>query len=296
MEYQLIHCGQSLKMEFQNMSNVVCIGSTTMDILVLVPQFPVIDQITLAEWKKEFCGGSSANVAVGLSRLGVYAALVSKVGKDIDGDTLLYTLGSEGVDISAITTSGKTANSIILVNKIGEKMIIADTDCVLETADEVHPEDITGDALYVGECFLPVAEKAINIAQKKGMKIFLRMKNIHISSNLYMDELIENSNFVIMNEKTYSFINADYDNIIVTRGKNGCYYPEKDITVKGIFVNAVDTTGAGDAFCAGLIHHVLNKHPLEDALQFATAAGAVATTRYGAMESMPKKGEIESIL
>jgi ribokinase len=278
------------------MSNVVCIGSTTMDTMVLVNEFPVVNQITLAKWSKEFCGGSSANVAVGLSRLGVDAALVSKVGTDKKGVSLLQILVSEGVDIRGVTTSGRTAETIILVNKTGEKMIIADTACVLEKAEEVCPQYITGDALYVGECFLPVAEKAVDIARKNKMKIFLRVKNVHISPDLHVDALIGNSHFVIMNETTYSSIDTEYHNVIVTKGKNGCYYPEKDIKIEGTPVDTVDTTGAGDAFCAGFIHHIMEGYLLDDALRFATAAGAVATTRYGAMDSMPKKREIESVL
>ncbi|MGD2249660.1 MAG: carbohydrate kinase family protein [Candidatus Methanofastidiosia archaeon] len=274
------------------MSNVVCIGSTTMDTAVLVDEFPMVNQITLMHWKKEFCGGSSANVAVGLSRLGVDAALVSKVGKNKKGVSLLHTLVSEGVDIQGVVTHGETAETIILVDKRGEKMIIADTGCVLETADEVCPQYITGDALYVGECFLPVAEKAVDMAQKNDMKIFLRVKNVHISPDFNVDALIDKSHFVIMNETTYSCIDTEYKNVIVTKGKNGCYYPEKDIKIEGIPVDTVDTTGAGDAFCAGLIHHIMEGYPLEDALHFAVAAGAVATTRYGAMGSMPKQREI----
>lgn len=277
------------------MNDVVCIGSATMDLTVLVEEFPSSDEIRLACWCKEFCGGSSANVSVGLSRLGLDTGLVSKVGKDQYGTTLLNTLISEGVDVKNVKISGETSKTIVLLNKKGEKMIVADTACVLKSEKELPVSCVqNAKAVYIGDCYLSVAEKALDIAES--IHRIVRLKNVHVSSGLNLEKIITGSEYVIMNEKTYNSMKDEYENFIVTKGVNGCYYVKDDITVKGFSVDAVDTTGAGDAFCAGFICKILERSFVEDALQFGNAAGAVATTRYGAMETMPSKKEIELLL
>ncbi|KYK31493.1 MAG: carbohydrate kinase family protein [Theionarchaea archaeon] len=282
----------------KNISNeVVSVGSAAMDSVILLPDFPSPDQISVAHWCRQFCGGSSANVAVGLSRLGVYTGLMSKVGTDQEGVELLHRLGSEGVDIRAVKISGKTARTLILLTERGEKTIIADTECVLKSEEELSEKYILeAKYVYIGDCFLPVAEKAVRIAGNFTLTSVLRVRNMHLPFDLDLKKVISQADFVIMNEKTYSHINGTYDNFIVTRGKKGCRYVKDDISIEGITVNPIDTTGAGDAFCAGFISQILNRRPIEEALYFANAAGALSTTKYGAMDSMPSQTEVESLL
>lgn len=282
----------------KNISNeVVSVGSAAIDSVVLLPDFPSPDQISVAHWCRQFCGGSSANVAVGLSRLGVYTGLVSKVGRDQKGVELLHRLGSEGVDIQEVRISGKTARTLILLTERGEKTIIADTECVLKSEEEL-PERYISEAqcVYIGDCFLPVAEKAVRIAGNFTLTSVLRVRNVHLPFDRDLKKVISRADFVIMNEKTYSYINGTYSNFIITKGKKGCHYVKDDLSIEGVTVNPIDTTGAGDAFCAGFISQILNKKSIEEALYFANAAGALSTTKYGAMDSMPVRIEIESLL
>ncbi|MBU6996921.1 MAG: carbohydrate kinase family protein [Theionarchaea archaeon] len=279
------------------MNDVVCIGPAAVDTVFLVKEFPTSDEISLALWSREFFGGSSANVAVGLSRLGLYSGLISKVGKDSYGVGLLNTLISEGVDIREVSFCGKTAQSVILVNERGEKEIVADTECALRTGQEIPAEYCTDStALYLGECFLPAAEKAIELAVENRLNIILRLKNIHLSSGLNLERIIANADFVIMNEKTHAQMKETRENFVITRGEKGCYFPGDDILVQGISVPCLDTTGAGDAFCAGFMYQILKGESVLGALRFANAAGAASTTRYGAMDSMPSLNEVESLL
>jgi ribokinase len=281
--------------EYQK-NDVLCIGSPAIDLVFLVEDFPSPDQISLAHWCKQFCGGSSANVSVGLSRLGLYSGLIGKVGRDPEGVTLLNRLISEGVDIRTVKVTGKTARTVILLTEKGEKTIITDTECVLKSENELPQEFMAeAKAVYIGDCFLPVAQKAVEVTRDTGIVRVLRLKNVHVSSGLDIGPLFD-ADFVIMNEKTFSYIGEPRENFIITRGKNGCYYVKEDITIEGIPVDPVDTTGAGDAFCAGFIYLLVKKSPVEKALQFANAAGAAATTRYGAMDSMPSRKEVESLL
>jgi sugar/nucleoside kinase (ribokinase family) len=278
-------------------NDVVCIGPTAVDTVFLVKEFPHSDEISLASWSREFCGGSSANVAVGLSRLGLYSGLISKVGRDSYGVSLLNKLISEGVDVRGISICGKTAQSVVLINEKGEKIIVADTGCALKTEEAIPPEFVTNSkTLYLGECFLPAAEKALDLAVEKGLQTVLRLKNTHLSPELNLEKIVTNADFVIMNEKTHARMKETRQNFIITRGENGCCFPAKNIVVQGISVPCLDTTGAGDAFCAGFIYQVMKGESVLEALRFANAAGAVSTTRYGAMDSMPSPNEIKSLL
>ncbi|MBU7017736.1 MAG: carbohydrate kinase family protein [Theionarchaea archaeon] len=275
-------------------NDIVCIGSAALDFVFLLDTFPVPDQISLAHWSKQFCGGSSANVAVGVSRLGLYAGLVSMVGRDSEGVLLLNKLISEGVDIRGVKIAGKTARTVVLLDKNGEKTIIADTECVLKRSDELPVSCIQGaKALYIGDCFIPVAEEAVNLAQEMGITSFLRVKNVHASFGLDLERVMNRADYVIMNEKASALIKG-HDFTIVTRGKKGCTCG--DIEIEGIPVNSQDTTGAGDAFCAGLMYQIVKGNSLEEALEFGNAAAALSTTVYGAMDSMPSRETVESLL
>jgi len=281
-------------MNMNELPDVVCIGSAALDLVFLLDDFPSPDQISLAKWCKQFCGGSSANVSVGLSRLGVYSGLISKVGKDAEGVLLLNTLVSEGVDVRAVKISGKTGRTVVLLTETGEKAIIADTQCVLKTENELPKWYLSkAKAVYIGDCFLPVAEKAIELARKFKILTFCRLRNV--SSGLHFEKIISQADFVIMNEKTHSLLGDTYENFVITKGSRGCSYVREDILIDGIKVDSIDTTGAGDAFCAGFIYQIVKGNSVKEALQFANRAGAVSTTKYGAMDSMPSRTEVESL-
>jgi len=282
-------------------NDVICIGPTAMDLVMLLDSFPHPDQISLAAWSREFCGGSSANVAVGLARLGVNTGLVSKVGRDREGVALLNRLISEGVDIRFVDIVNKTSKTIVLLNEKGEKTIVADTVGILtsQTRLPLHALDQIR-ALYVGECYLSIAEYALEYVTAHDTMSFLRLKNIHLTSGLDLTGVISGADYVLMNEKTYASFSARMsdspDNIIITRGEGGCIFPGLDIMIDGLPVTPVDTTGAGDAFCAGFIYSLLSGNSPEKALHFANTAAALSTTTYGAMDSMPTCREVESAL
>lgn len=282
-------------------NEVMCIGSSAMDLVVQVDSFPTPDQISLAAWSRELCGGSSANVAVGLARLGLYTGLVSKVGRDREGVLLLNTLISEGVDIRFVNITGNTSKVIVLLTEQGEKTIVADTHGILNS-EKMLPLHALHEiqALYVGECFLSVAEKALNFATEKGIITFLRLKNIHLKAGLNLTGVISAADYVLMNEKTYAVFVEDNpvipDNLVITQGSRGCRVPTQNLNMDARPVTSVDTTGAGDAFCAAFIYAVLTKSPLKKALHFANTAAALSTTSYGGMDSMPTLEKIQSML
>ncbi len=86
--------------------------------------------------------------------------------------------------------------------------------------------------------------------------------------------------------------------VIITLGEIGSWYidQEQEIFTNPFKINAVDTTAAGDAFCGGLATALAANKPIQYCLKFATAAGALAATKAGAVPSLPTENEILSML
>ena len=86
--------------------------------------------------------------------------------------------------------------------------------------------------------------------------------------------------------------------ICVTKGPAGCtvFSGGKAVDVPGFKVEAVDTTGAGDAFAAGFTYSTLNGKPPAEAARFANAVAALSVTKKGAMSALPTLSEVESFL
>ena len=89
----------------------------------------------------------------------------------------------------------------------------------------------------------------------------------------------------------------DIKNVVVTMGKEGavisCDHSLSPVEIPSFPVESVDATGAGDAFTGGLAVALARGDPLEDAVRYANAVGALATTRFGAQSSLPTAREVE---
>ena len=89
-------------------------------------------------------------------------------------------------------------------------------------------------------------------------------------------------------------MNKGVKNVIITLGKDGCYYKNKDLSgvIDGIETKVLDTTGAGDAFVGVLCASMVESNDLVLSLQRANKAGSIVCTRLGASEIMPMRNEL----
>ena len=132
-------------------------------------------------------------------------------------------------------------------------------------------------------------------------------------------ELISNCDYLVVNESEASFltgktlekinvdqakviaaqlINLGAKKVIITLGENGSLYTdgEQEIFTPAFKVEAIDTTAAGDAFCGGFATVLAANKPIQYCLKFASAAGALAATKAGAVPSLPTENQILSML
>jgi ribokinase len=156
--------------------SVVCLGACAVDLVIKVPHLPAPDEMVFAEAPPQALpGGSTANIATGLARLGHPCRFVGKVGDDDNGRLLSDAFLRDGVDARHLVadSGGRTAQTIIAVDAAGSRTIISlGGTALLERPEEFVPDMLCGAAmLYVGEAFPSVAAHAIKMARSLGATI-----------------------------------------------------------------------------------------------------------------------------
>nr|WP_276939705.1 carbohydrate kinase [Helcococcus sueciensis] len=278
----------------------------------------------------KMAGGAPANVAVAASKLGSEAYYVGMVGKDAFGDFLIDTVKSYGVKNEYIYQTEQANTSLAFVSLMdnGQREFSfyrnPGADMLLE---EKHVEtiNISKDDL-ISFCSVDLIEAPVKYATKR----FLEKANEigatvlfdpNLRFNLWNDldelkeivlEFVKYAQIIKISDDELEFITGHSDeekaiefiknitdaNIIITRGSKGSYAEFGDFKVERSIskVEAIDTTGAGDAFVGGILNFIdknkksINKYSLEDVkdmLDFANRVAAYSVTKNGAMASYP---------
>jgi fructokinase len=315
------------------MADVICLGELLIDFVPTVTGTSLID----APAFKKAPGGAPANVAVGLARLGVPSAFMGKVGDDPFGHFLTQTLADAGVDVGPIrfTDQARTALAFVSLRIDGEREFMfyrhpsAD---MLFTPDEVDERALrAAKALHYGSISL-ISEPsrsatlhAIRIAREAGCLIScdpnLRLalwpdaEAARAGLHLAMAE----AQVIKISDEELRFLTGSDDPaaarrqlwhdrlqlMVVTLGAAGCIYftPEHEGVVVGFSVQAVDATGAGDGFVAGLLQGLIRDRAaardpqrLREICRLACAVGALATTERGAIPALPTLERVQRFL
>lgn len=275
-------------------------------------------------------GGAPANVAVALARLGLPSQLRAVVGDDPFGERLIRRLRDEGVDVSHIRTASHEPTTIALAwsdeRGDGHFRLHRNADRLLSVED-VSRESLEGnEAIVVGSvamCAEPSKSAvltALRHAAEAGVPV---VSDLNIRpGQVPMDELrlsvvamIAASTLVKLSvddarhlwgattieESARALDRFDPPVAVITDGARGAALRTGgDLVIRNAFeVDAVEPTGAGDAFTAAFVSRMIQREwtgAEEDDLRFAMAAGALATTRPGAMDGLPTRDEIEAFL
>ncbi|CAM8933179.1 unnamed protein product [Rhodiola kirilowii] len=319
----------------ESSSLVVCFGEMLIDFV------PTTNGVSLAEAPafKKSPGGAPANVAVGIARLGGSSAFMGKVGKDEFGYMLANILKENNVDNMAMRfdPGARTALAFVTLKKDGEREFMfyrnPSADMLLEESELDLDLIRKAKVLHYGSISLITepcksAHIAAASAAKEAGVILSYDPNLRIplwpSPESAREGILsiwdkadiikiseEEISFLTNGEDPYSdevvrkFYHPDLKLLLVTEGPNGCRYYTKEFsgTVGGLKVEAVDTTGAGDAFCAGLLSQVAtdtsmfkDEDRLRDALRFANACGGLTVTGRGAIPSLPTREAVLNAL
>jgi fructokinase len=282
-------------------------------------------------------GGAPANVAAALSRLGVPAAFCGVVGGDPFGDKLLAALRQEGVDSSRLRRDDEQNTTLAFAWKDnrgdGHFRLLRMADTRLSPSDveragiEQLAAIVVGSVSLAEEPSRSAIYRAVEIARQAGVPVCF---DANIRPTLWANlaaaldaclPVLERSNLIKVSlddaAALFGSARAGEDAVrslsrfparfaVITDGSRGSWYAVRvdgrlvcSKRVPAFSIDAVDPTGAGDAFTAATVARLIRNawSGLSSAdIAYASAAGALATTRRGAMASLPRGSEVEAFL
>jgi len=321
------------------MNKIICFGSAGKDIFFPTKDGSVVETPDdLMSQKKiafelgakikidnrcEALGGCAANVAMGLSRLGIETACVSNVGNDEIGEWVMNELKKNKIktdfinkeigkksDLSAIVVDKKSADRVIFTNKNSSgKLNLACEK--FRDAKWFFIGDVHGD-------WKTQVKKIIKIAQEGEKLIAMNPREVYIRENLQevvsaighcellfvnKDEALEivsqRGNFSAKDLNNKNFLLKELKKlgtkiVVITDGVRGASASDgkKIFFVPGKKVKAVDSTGAGDAFASGFLGAYLRKKTLKDCLNWGIANSSSEVQFYGSIEGLLNEKEI----
>ena len=302
---------------------IVVVGSVNMDLVVRVERHPKPGETLLGSDYATHPGGKGANQAVAAARLGGAVRFVGRVGADPFGGRLAAALEHDGVDIAALGRSTRPSGvAFIQVDEHGQNAIVVSPGANhdLSVADLGAGE--AGASLAIAtatvlmlqlEIPLDVVLAAAAAGRRAGALVML---NLAPARRLEPSQLADVSLLLVNEHEAAIQLGADAEgktpeewavalcrfvpNVVVTLGAEGAVWARgaKSGKVRAFKVEPVDTTAAGDAFAGALAYYLARDGSwAEDAaVRFASAAGALATTRPGAQPSLPVLADVTAML
>ena len=308
------------------MSTVICLGEVLFDLLA---QQSGVSSEHVKSWTA-LPGGAPANVACALVKMGDRSRFIGCVGNDRSGAELAAKLATEGVDLTGLQhhPTAPTRQVQVLRTADGDRIFGGFGDIPTDKFADTQLNQVPS-ALFSGADFLLLGTlalaypdsaastwKAVQFAQAEGVKI---MVDINWRPTFWTDSavalpkiklLLQQADYVKFAREEAELIYGETSpqslceylpkavGIFVTDGGNICEYWLDGVSGQqpAFSVTAIDTTGAGDAFVAGLLHQLGRQKSGAEIVRYAAAAGALTTRQAGAIEAQPTDAEIIQFL
>lgn len=291
------------------MGRVAVVGSANVDHVVRVQNLPRPGETVLGSAYAQHMGGKGANQAVAAARLGADVLFVGAVGADGTGAQAVRALEAEGVDCSGVAHLAGLATGVALitVDDSAENQIAVapganvalDAQAVVAQVAAAEPSAV----LTVLEVPMAVVVAAALTAKACGARMLVNAA----PGQPLPDALLETGPLVILNAHELrevglpasALLKRGAGAVIVTRGPDGAALITADgeLSIAGQHAGpAVDSTGAGDAFCGALAALLAEKLDLPTAARMANAAAALSVGRAGARDGMATRPELEAYL
>ncbi len=308
--------------------SVLCLGEVLIDFIA-----DTQGSLTTVPSFRKCPGGAPANVAVGLARLGISCGFIGKVGNDQFGRFLRETLQSNGVNTQSLLTTSEapTAIAFVALSSTGKPdfFFYRDPCADLLLAQEELPRKwlMQANFLHIGSVSLTreparqATRRAAEIVKESGATVTFdpnlrldlwregigecRQEVIRILplTDFFLpstEELLLLTETQDLQEAIHKILEQGPRVICIKQGSDGVHVVKvsSDGTVEefqqtAFPVEVVDTTGAGDAFNAGLIAGLVEGLPLKRAVKQGSAVAALAITKKGAMTSLPSHRQVE---
>jgi len=286
--------------------SVIVVGSVNMDLVVTVPALPRPGETVAGGSFTRALGGKGANQAAAAAKLGARVWLVGLTGDDDFGREARADLEARGVDISSLGySSAPTGVASILVDGDGRNLIAVASSANHELTGVEVTERLSAlsaeSAVLLANLEIPdeAIAAAAEQASGRGWTLVLNpapARPLPQGLLARCDVLTPNEAEADALGSVEALLRLGVGAIVVTLGADGARVHRSDGTTThqpSITVDVVDTTGAGDAFNGALVWSLASGHDLEEAVRWATAAGALACRALGARASLPDREELE---
>ena len=286
------------------MKKVAVFGSFVVDLMARSPHLPVPGETVKGSMFKMGPGGKGFNQCVAAHKAGADVVMMTKIGTDTFANVMLDTMTELNMpkDNIFITKETETGIALILVdeNSSQNEIIIVPGACNTITAEEVASvENVIKECEYVLlqlEVNQDANEMIVDMANKYGCKVIMNTAPYAPMT----DEFLSKCYMVTPNEVEAEEITGVEVKDLDSAKQAAAYFREKGVTDVVITlaykVDAIDTTGAGDAFNGGLLAALSEGKELWEAVRFANGLAALSVQRLGTTPSMPTREEIDKFL
>ncbi len=301
-------------------ATIAVVGNINVDFLLQSERIPAKGENVVAQDLQLQAGGKGANQAVAAARMGGQVIIIGRVGRDPFGTLLRNNLEREGIDVSHVSVDPDhpTGTAFVMVLPDGDNAIVSALGANLQLTPEVAEEAFADieqiDAILV-QLGVPLdtVDRVIQIGADREVPVFLDPTPLRgklprlwrqaavVTPNQSEAEVMARMEITTVAsafEAAEKIYNRGVPRVVIKLGKRGCVLYDEDgpVRVQAYKVQAVDSTGAGDAFAGALAVALAEGMEFEEAAVMASAAAAIACTRVGAQASLPTRRRVESFI
>lgn len=300
--------------------SVAVVGSLNVDLVVSLERMPGVGETVLASAMAQHPGGKGLNQAVASARLGAPTAMVGALGRDAAADVLRGVLADEGIGADHIVAiEGPSGAALIEVDSTGANRIVV----VPAANGEVSPDDVSfalgalRPAVLLTQSEIPPAATLAALAAGRAVGATTIWNPAPAPTEGHVSAALEVADIIVPNEHEAEALTGiattDADGVvaaaqdlvrrgarhaIVTCGGRGAVLVSAEAVrwIEPFAVDAIDSVAAGDAFCGALAAGLAAGIDVHEAVRWASAAGALATTVAGAVPSLPRRDAVASLV
>jgi ribokinase len=297
------------------MFDVVGFGALNLDKLFKVNMIAKKEEEATVLDFKESGGGSAANTIVGLARLELNTGFIGKVADDREGKLLLVEFLREGVNINGVVVAenGRSGSVMGYIDMKGDRALYVDPGVNDQLGFQDIKLDYASDTQFLHLSSF-VAEKPFRaqkelITKLSGVKVCFDPGALYSRKGLdNIKPIIKRSYALIPNQMEVKHLTGlDYQQgakklldlgaeiVVVKLGKRGCYVTDgkENYTIDAYKVETVDTTGAGDAFCAGFIYGLVKRKDLFECGRLGNFVASHCVSKIGARTGLPQLEDLK---
>jgi sugar/nucleoside kinase (ribokinase family) len=304
--------------------DVLAVGDIAVDLLMEMESYPPPGSETVGYGAHLQAGGSPINTAVAAAALGLRAGVVGAVGSDALGDMVVSELEACSLDVSGVTRVSRSLTTLVVtvVTPGGQRTMFGYQGASSWLEPEFLPGQLIGSARLghfsgyglIKEPLRTAMEAAVRLCRSAGVAVsFDPSTEACCKMPQAVEALVPFSNLVLLSraealclfgtddppQVAAELLARDVDWVALKMGEEGCWLSSRTQTtgrVPAFAVDVVDTTGAGDAFNAGVIYGYLSGMSLAASAVLGNAVGGLASTVWGVGRSLPRRDAVEALL